>query len=506
MIPPRTQVLWFGKEPDSFTQNEFEHRDLLLNITPSDELENLVPSCAAVFQYDSENKSNFLGIIQNSRLTEMINHGLLIVFNCQDQNFIRLIQSKIPRDIASDQNIVFTESMAAHKIAELIRRWNPEMPYSKDLKILGSSPSDFAELLLRRAFSDCVAITLQQLHGGLSGSAVYAVYAEFRPDINAGPYPLPFFAKIDKKPRVEQELAAYDRFVSNFIPFSQRPNLDKQRCLFSAMHGVLIGDFVDNAVPLTNIVHTSARRSVIYSLFDDALRGWRRQGFLGSVSTLPESLLDCMQIDLNTNHIHKAVLEAASRIGPIITPEKLVKRLKNESIMEYRLGPIHGDLNTENVFARNGEAILIDFYKANRGPLVADLASLEVTSIFRSTIRHVPSNEAHIANFLDEWRSVILEIYCSECLFNVPPPHNEPTQFAWLWDVCRELRLLARAIEPNCYQYLYCLVAYLVRESSFFDEKDKQASISVEIAGKGYYIACRILNELAEKNGQQNAR
>jgi len=63
-------------------------------------------------------------------------------------------------------------------------------------------------------------------------------------------------------------------------------------------------------------------------------------------------------------------------------PSALEEILRTDSMMEYRMGPIHGDLNTENIRARNGEAILIDFYNTRVGPLVADLASLEVSAIF----------------------------------------------------------------------------------------------------------------------------
>src|ERR1035441_5143654 len=127
---------------------------------------------------------------------------------------------------------------------------------------------------LRTSTENSRSITVEPLTKGFSGARVLAVYAEFAQG-EAAPYPLPYFAKIDTRKRILREYEAYDRFVTRYIPFSQRPNCEPKRCFAALTDGILVGDFVDDSVPLSDVVKPHGARSIIHSLFDDALRGWR---------------------------------------------------------------------------------------------------------------------------------------------------------------------------------------------------------------------------------------
>ena len=221
-------------------------------------------------------------------------------------------------------------------------------------------------------------ISLEPLKKGFSGARVFAVYAEF-PEGEAAPYPLPYFAKIDSCKHILKEYEAYDRFVTRYVPFSQRPNCEPKRCFLGLTDGILVGDFVDNSESLADVVQPNGARAIIHSLFDDALRGWRQQAYNREERI---SLSDVRADILKPERIKPIHVAAAKTFGATLPPNELTLLLDESAKHLYRRGPVHGDLNTQNIRVRNGEAVLIDFYKSNIGPLVADLASLEIAICF----------------------------------------------------------------------------------------------------------------------------
>ena len=511
MIVERTQVLWIGPAPSKAILTEFERRRLKITVT-ADSISDadFAVSRGIVFSFDEKQKGISIGRIK-SYARQASEHGLLVVVDGKKASTERILQAHIPSSLVSDLPEEFKRFSAfprpqfslgrpAHELAELVAR-HPVGPYfsgPSDLEVKGKLPERASDLfLLRRAFGDCRAITVEPLTKGLSGARVLVVYAEF-PDGEAAPYPLPYFAKIDTRERILKEYAAYDRFVTRYVPFSQRPNCEPKRCFLALDDGILVGDFVDDSVSLADIVKPSGARSIIHSLFDDALRGWREQAFYSN-RRIP--FAEIRPGILDPNRIKGVTFEVAKKFGAARAPKTLSAVLDEGTRYTYRYGPVHGDLNTQNIRVRNGEAVLIDFYKSRPGALAADLASLEIAICF-SMEADIHWDAADQEPYEDsarfkEWKGHIdrLFSYIPGEFGMVPPFQEQPCSHNWMWSACRQLRLMAHYIEPDEQAYAYLLAAYLLR-MTMFPENDTDLlshTPSAVVRGYAYWCAEQIL-------------
>jgi Ser/Thr protein kinase RdoA (MazF antagonist) len=202
-------------------------------------------------------------------------------------------------------------------------------------------------------------------------------------------------------------------------------------------------------------------------------------------------------------------VEAAKTFGATRSPEELKSLLDKAAEYEYRRGPVHGDLTPENVRVRNGEAILIDFYKSRTGPLVADLASLEVAICF-SIEAGSKWNQNEDGKYVEsvqfkEWQRHIdtLFTFKSGEFGMVPPLQERPCGHTWMWSACRQLRLMAYYIEPNEKAYAYVLAAYLLRMATFPTKEDKIIPDSPDavVRAYAYWSAERMLDAIASHEG-----
>jgi hypothetical protein len=516
MIVERAQVLWLGPSPSKNMFSEFERRRLRITVTsgPLSDRDFAV-SRAIVFGFDDRQKGESIGLIQQYA-RQASEHGLLIIIHANKATTERMLQGHIPGSLVSHpgefERFVdfprpqFSLKRPAHELAELAAR-HPVGPYfsgPSDLEIKGEQPRRATDIfLLRRAFGDCRSITVAPLRKGLSGARVLAVYAEF-PEGEAAPYPLPYFAKIDTRERILREYAAYERFVTRYIPFNQRPNCEPKRCFVGLSDGILVGDFVDDSVPLADVVKPNGARSIIHSLFDDALRGWRQQAFYSnqriSFAAIRSSIL-------NPDRVKALTFEVAKTFGAAKPPKELSAVLDEATKYSYRCGPVHGDLNTQNIRVRHGEAVLIDFYKSQPGALAADLASLEIAICF-SMEADTPWNVKDQKPYEDsprfkEWKRHVdnLFVFVPGKFGMVPPLQEQPCDHNWMWSACRQLRLMAHYIEPNEEAYGYLLAAYLLRMTMFpEDEKEiEDHTPNAVVRGYAYWSAEQILGVIASR-------
>lgn len=517
MILERSQVLWLGPAPTKTMFAEFESRRLRITVTEgpvSDQ--DLALSRAIVFSFDEKKKGESIGLIQQYA-PQASEHGLLVVVHANKVATERMLQGHIPNALVSDlpeefERFIdfprpqFSLKRPAHELAELAAR-HPVGPYFSgpaNLEVKGKLPEKESDIfLLRRAFGDCRSITVSPLTKGLSGARVLVVYAEF-PEGEAAPYPLPYFAKIDIRKRILREYAAYDRFVTRYIPFSQRPNCEPRRCFVGLADGILVGDFVDDSMALSDLVKRAGARSIIHSLFDDALRGWRQQAFYSNqripFAAIRSGIMDPRRIK-NTN------FEAAKEFGAAKSPKELTAVLDAAGNYEYRSGPVHGDLNTQNIRVRNGEAVLIDFYKSRAGALAADLASLEIAICFsmEADTAWDVNDQKHYEDSprFTEWQSHIDKLFAfvPDQFGMVPPLQEQPCAHNWMWSACRQLRLMAHYIEPKEEAYAYLLAAYLLR-TAMFPENEKELephTPNAIVRGYAYCCAERILSAIASR-------
>ncbi len=483
MTIERTQVLWLGPAPGATARAEFKRRNLTLTLTEgpfSDQ--DFANSRAVIFCFDPKQKGHSIGLLKN-HATRAAEHGLLLIIQANTQEQIKQLQAHIldvpecpsPYPDLPRPMKLFSIKRPGYELAELTARHKVGPPYVADdkLQINGEPPEDDKDIfLLRRAFSDCRSITVQRLGGGHSGARVLAIYAEFQPG-EAAPYPLPYLAKIDLCHRIITEFGNYDRFVNHSIPFGQRPNFELKRCLLGLTDGIMVGDFVDDSEPLSKMVKPYGARAIIHSLFDDVLRAWRQQAYVDNTyaSLSGDVLSDIVEADqIKQKHVELA----KAKFGATHFPADLAALLNQAATYQYRRGPTHGDLNHDNIRVRNGEAVLIDFYKTKGDrPLVADLASLEVAICF-SIEADTKWNHDESGSYIEslrfkEWRRHIDTLFTFENdrFGLVPPLQERPCEHTWMWSACRQLRLMAYYVEQAEKPYAYILAAYLMRMAKF---------------------------------------
>ena len=478
----RVQVIWVGNGPDQDYDREFRQRRLVLKVASGPISEgDIAASCAIVFAFDPRHKGESFGLVDDYFKTAA-DHGLYIFLKAEQPD-VKLLRARLKIPVRSKfeglpaPQVQFVDGQLSYEIAENAARHLSGGAYNGELILKGATDVDAAQaFLLKRSFGDCAGISVRSMNSGLSGAKVFEVHAEL-PQGDAGQYPLPYFAKIDTSERIVKEYDAYDRFVTRYVPFNLRPNLDLKRCLLGFDHGILVGDLVDKSVGLAEVIRLTGARSVIHSLFDDALRGWRQQAVLksGDRARWGEEMRSSI---FHPGIIKKKYVELAIEWGSEMSPTELVTALDKLNEHSYRLGPQHGDLTTQNVRVRNGEAILIDFYKTRRGPLIADLASLEVAICFSVEIETPWRPREHEAyrssKRFEEWRNHIDDLFCLDGteFCRVPPVKRQPCEYDWMWDACRELRMMATYLEPEENAYRFLLAAYMLRLTMFGGESE----------------------------------
>jgi hypothetical protein len=319
---------------------------------------------------------------------------------------------------------------------------------------------DEDRLLLHRAFYDCDRIYLEPIGGGKASMSVFRVHAWMKQS-EVGPLPLPFFAKIAKPSEVDTEKFNYRMYAESYIPFNLRPNIDRRRCVATRAKAALIGNFVDDAVPLRKALQSGHGIGSVFSLFETTLKNFRLQPFASGKK--PETgwleRFATGRIKLDELAAKSKVVARAQALGLTATPQELNDRIAAAARpLACIIGPNHGDLHTGNVMVRGGDAILIDFGSASHGPLTADPATLEVSLMFGT-------DSWETENDFTEWQQFIDEIYPTNAM-NLRPPalfENKPGSSSWLRRSLRELRHVLLACEGSSMEAQVMLAAYLMR-------------------------------------------
>jgi hypothetical protein len=314
-------------------------------------------------------------------------------------------------------------------------------------------------LLLRRAFHDCEELFIDPLGGGRAALSVYRVHARLRLS-DVGPRPLPFFVKIDTPPAIDSEKEMYRQYAEHYIPFNLRPNLDRTRCVRTRSCAALVGNFVDDAIPLRKCLKLGQGDGVLFALFETSLKGFRLQAFAPGRKPLLGVLTSFVKSRINASQIPIQIVDRARRHFSLAnTPAELEATLCGHSDKLLCLtGPCHGDLHPGNVMVRGGDAILIDFSSAGHGPLTADPAALEVSLIFGT-------DEDDTADSFKHWRDFTDQIYEGKVESLHPPVLSEgtPGPFSWLRRSIRELRHILLGCNVEAQEAKIVLAAYLMR-------------------------------------------
>lgn len=446
----RTRVIWKGKERWALT--EFAQRGLFVQNDAADAFKDLATVRALAIHQEDGDPSSVEQLLRESG-ADLLNHGVSIFgIAANDLAAGALRQAAVSAGFA--ESVYIRTAPPDHEIAEKIARLQPGPAANRSLEITGAAASTLsvtARLFLQRAFFDCSSISIEPLTGGRSAS-VFSVHARFTDSV-VGPRPLPFFAKVDSRDKIDSEGFNYRFYAEHFIPFNLRPNLDPKRCLSGKDVGILVGNFVEKSESLIDAARRGHAQTALFSLFDNTLRGWRLQATSsqGIVPAMSGVFSAAKLLAIPDRH------PEARRLGATKTPQELEALLKALPIRPYLSAPMHGDLTPFNVRVRGHDAILIDLAHTKQGPLVADAASLEVGLAF----------EAGDDTDDKGWSELMDTLYSRDCLLRPPVPPREPRAREWLWSSIRQIRVVALAEEVSPFEYATALAIYLLRRAMF---------------------------------------
>jgi Phosphotransferase enzyme family len=322
--------------------------------------------------------------------------------------------------------------------------------------------------LLKRSFHDCDRIYLESLSGGRAALNVFSVHAWLRKSI-VGPRPLPFFFKVDGQKEIEQERTNYREYADFFIPFHLRPNVVPERCVEGDDVSSIVGNFVDESRLLREVLRTRQSPGVIFSLFENTLKGFRAQPSIDSFNVVDSNLADFVKDRAKASEVAPDVITLARELGMKTSPVEIEAMLVEKTNGVKRpFRAYHGDLHPGNVMARGRDAIVIDFSAVKRGPITADPATLEVGLVFGT------DQQEKLKDF-EEWRIFVDEIYGGVPIHKPPLPEPNPGPFSWLRRAVGETRHVLLGCDCEQCETAAVLTTFLLRF----------ARLGVEISGTG---------------------
>jgi hypothetical protein len=502
MMISQASVIWIGVEPNPNLQREFTDRDLVLQHWQHDKFDPddrkvLISICQAkgVFiLHNREKPSRTMDFLRCVTSVPVAYSGVLPYILVENLSDTRVITGNPSAKVILDRYPIsyFDISQREHypAFAQTLVRHNPVMVPNLDLAIRGdtSGLNEIDKVLLQRSFSDCGAILLQNMEQGKSAK-VFRVYPEFLSDPATG-YSLPFIVKLDKQHKVEREKNNYQILVKNSVPHNLRPWVDFSRCFCDPAreYGIFVANFVDRAIPLLDAINRGAGPVALNSLFEDALGRWfhkteKKEG------EHPFQLLQAGNpsedrfVESRFSEKPEVFTHAVS-LGAVLKPTELLTAISKIPCDSYLHGKSHKDLHAKNVLVKGSDAIVIDFARSQHGPILLDLATLEVSIAFDS----VPADRT--TKTIEEWNNFVDEAFAAGMVQNLPRPKEGFEPFARHWACIRQIRRLVLSEQTNKYEYTICLAIELLRRSMFVDD-------GICIAGHAYYLADRLVRSLS---------
>ncbi len=457
----RTDVLWLSEsQPSPKLTEEFNHRNLqLMAVEPGDIPDRIALARAIILPYSAGCRETAQEVLQSNRL---LDQGVMVAVLHPEADAMQAQKDFTGMMGGSRDRVRLVTDSPPHLIAQKVADYDPGPPENMGTEIIGTDIPTL-QLLLRRAFSDSDKVELESLTVGTEALA-------FRAEVTgatkwAAPSPLPYFVKYAPVYRIDKELKNYRRYVGSYIPFNHRPNLVYERCLMGEANGLLVGDFVENSEPLGQAVSRGTVHSTIHSLFQSALRGWRRQAFhdpeqqfaVERVASIYDSLQRDCRLELFRSQIAKPIDNLSAALGATMTCQDLVAQVRQFPRVRHLRGLIHRDLHANNVHAHASDAILLDFYAASFGPLLYDAALLEVSFAFE--LDYGEGDD-------DQWTHAIAELYSDRAIKHPLSPRTYRGAYAGLMDAMQEIRLYAQGLQLEEGSYAQALVIALLRVAS----------------------------------------
>ncbi len=452
----RNDVLVIGDVALDVT--EFKHRYLHIKPVKPEDAPMHFDTAKAIVVVDVPRKFLLIKECYTSVFLKAADHGLAQIVMVHSSEDLRQVDALRKIEYPNSTSRIFLVG-ETWKAAEFIARHSIGPP-ARNVAIdaPGISLPDEIDLLLRRAFYDCDQIFLKCFPGGKASIGVYRVHARMLQS-DAGPHPFPFFFKVAELKSIEEEKEKYRKYAEHYIPFHLRPNLSYDRCVRTSNRAALVGNFVDDAIPLREALRSGQGIGALFSLFETSLKGFRLQPFGPLQKPRDDVLPGIIQERVKVEKIPADVVECARIRGLNSSPVELEAKLRQLADgLPCRIGPCHGDLHSGNIMVRGGDAILFDFSSASDGPLTADPAALEVSLMFGT-------DGDDEGNSFDTWQSFTDKIYHPTNLTLRPPALHEgrPGPYSWLRRSIRELRHILLGCEAGELEAKLVLAAYLMR-------------------------------------------
>jgi hypothetical protein len=480
----RDVVYLFGSSVSQIDRDAFAQHSLNLCSASSvlAVLPNLSYSRAIVFYASQENLAKLLQHFDECAISAAIYGNLLIP--CANDPAVRklisahILHGKYAEIDATNRTRVFPDYISSTflfrdgpisflEIAKLCSLWDAGPSANSSLEIDGKSyaPGQSGQddrledaLLLQRGFPDCRRILTRPLTLGKSGATVLKIHPVFEAAVY-GNSTRPLYAKLDSLQRIKQEVENYETYVDTSIPFFMRPNLIRTRCVLAGQgyrRGLIVGNFVEHSEPIIQTVSRGSAGLPLHTLFDHAFRTWR----LGSrIETSISLLASLAKIGLvKKSPIRQEYVPLARSFGLERTAEEITDMLELIPAAAHRVGAIHGDLHTDNLHVRGIEPVLLDFYSVDEGPLVYDLATLEVSVVFCGY--NVANTE------LDDWKRLVDLLYDRSAFAHPPEPQIHGSALENLWIAVRQLRCIAPTLEVSGNDYPFAIAFCLLRNAT----------------------------------------
>jgi hypothetical protein len=490
----RNQVLWMGRHILRMVK-ELKARQMTIRDLPAVPLQDadLIGGRALLLVSSRKRLSAELTWLRQNA-ARITNHGLYPYvlasdtksfdrFNelFQELNFISKQREIVPLTYTLKYGQPIPE-----EVANTLVQWPSGPKWNPALKIKGEHLKPEEIVFFRRAFGDCTSIELRKLGGGFSGNTFYVSAVINEPFIRR---PLPFFAKIDTIDKILKERQNYLNYVHPSIPFNLRPNVDPTRCIFGYRRGMLVGNFVENAEDFLAVAKRDVSRSVLSSLFDRALRGWRGQAYESTSGMINGNVAKHLSQVLRWEVPKAARVRLAHRLGAKSSFKELRRRLFALPEKSFRVALSHGDLYANNIQVLGTEAVLIDFASVTlQTSLMADPAYLELTLVFK---------DYGVQDDPRDWKRFVDAAYEAHNFIAAPAAAIDPRPREWLWNVVRQIRLIALGCQSSLREYQTAIAFMLLRESAWNPPNDTRKQRHRR--AYAYVIAERLVRDL-EKN------
>ncbi|WIW50486.1 hypothetical protein ML401_35820 (plasmid) [Bradyrhizobium sp. 62B] len=482
----RSAVGWIGGDLPAAARPPFAERGFLIGERQIASFEPLDPallaSLAAVIIVQEQNFPSRFDKIVRSCVRQLLDYdcrvfilpfglpGLRQVYRCLEQ--IRVCASNLPNDILRKRftwqkslgdpmpvpplpHVTILSPLADWvESANFLVRHRPGEAVQEAVTLTfapNSEPDNddagVARVLLKRAFKGYSDVHFIPMTEGRSGAAVYRAYPIF-----GSFHTMPRFVKLGDRSKIFREFQNYQLNVEKYVPFNLGPRLNYDLCCLGATRGILVGDLIEACESLKVAARGGRAGPAISCLFDRTLHAWYR-----NIEYRQTSLAQSISSRF-PKIFSRRRLQVARTLGARCNRDQLSRLFGRCSSQPVLFARIHGDLHVENVQVRGHEALIIDFYANQDGPLVWDIATLEASLL-------VDAFDNDAAWNFQRWWGSVQPLYGGKPL-EMLLGHGDPRDtHRWFHEVVRQVRHYAsRVASPD--QYAAALALALLSKAS----------------------------------------